>query len=179
MTEPHTGRAATDDSTPEATATTPSPGDGDEVDEIEELRAQLAEMEDRWRRALADFDNLRKRVARESLQQRDDERARVAARWLPVLDNLELALQHASADPASIVSGVQAVRDQALAVLADLGYPRRADENEPFDPSRHEAVAALPDTNYPPGTIVQVIRPGYGTDERQLRPASVVVAKGA
>jgi molecular chaperone GrpE len=178
MTEPHAGRAATDDSAPEATATTPSPGEGDEADEIEELRAQLAEMEDRWRRALADFDNLRKRVARESLQQRDDERARVAARWLPVLDNLELALQHAGADPAAIVAGVQAVRDQALAVLADLGYPRRADENEPFDPSRHEAVAVLPDTNYPPGTIVHVIRPGYGTDERQLRPASVVVAKG-
>jgi molecular chaperone GrpE len=180
MTEPHAGRAATDDSTPtEGTATTPSPGDGDVVDEIEVLQAQLAEMEERWRRALADFDNLRKRVARESSQQRDDERARVAARWLPVLDNLELALQHAAADPASIVSGVQAVRDQALAVLADLGYPRRADENEPFDPSRHEAVAALPDTNHAPGTILQVVRPGYGTDERLLRPASVVVAKGA
>src|SRR4029453_9951868 len=131
-TEPHAGRAATDDSAPEATATTPSPGEGDEADETGELRARLAEMEDRWRRALADFDNLRKRVARESAQQRDDERAAVAARWLPVLDNLELALQHAAADPASIVSGVQAVHEQALRVLDDLGFPRRSDGNEPF-----------------------------------------------
>jgi molecular chaperone GrpE len=148
------------------------------ADETEELRAELARMEDRWRRALADFDNLRKRVARESAQQRDDERAAVAARWLPVLDNLELALQHAAADPASIVSGVQAVHEQALSVLADLGFPRRSDVNEPFDPSRHEAVAMMPDEEAKPGTVLRVVRPGYGTDERPLRPAAVIVAKG-
>ena len=149
----------------------------DGADETEELRAQLAQMEERWRRALADFDNLRKRMARESAQQRDDERAAVAARWLPVLDNLELALQHAAADPASIVSGVQAVHEQALSVLADLGFPRRSDVNEPFDPSRHEAVATMPDAEAKPGTVLQVVRPGYGSDERPLRPAAVIVAK--
>jgi molecular chaperone GrpE len=148
------------------------------ADETEELRAQLAQMEDRWRRALADFDNLRKRAARQAAQQRDDERATVAARWLPVLDNLELALQHAAADPASIVSGVQAVQEQALSVLADLGFPRRSDVNEPFDPSRHEAVATMPDAGAKPGTVLRVVRPGYGTDERPLRPAAVIVAKG-
>ncbi|MFI6077274.1 nucleotide exchange factor GrpE [Actinoplanes sp. NPDC051343] len=147
--------------------------------EIAELRDQLARSEERYRRAVADFDNLRKRMARDADREREDERARVAARWLPVLDNLELALQHAAAEPASIVSGLEAVRQQALAVLADLGYPLRADLNEPFDPSRHEAVAVLPATDAAPGTILQVVRPGYGTDERPLRPASVVVAKGA
>lgn len=148
------------------------------ADETEELRAQLAQMEDRWRRALADFDNLRKRAARQAAAQRDEERAAVAARWLPVLDNLELALQHAAADPASIVSGVQAVHEQALSVLADLGFPRRSDVNEPFDPSRHEAVATVPDADAKPGTVLQVVRPGYGSDERPLRPAAVIVAKG-
>ncbi|GLW35403.1 nucleotide exchange factor GrpE [Actinoplanes regularis] len=148
-------------------------------DETAELRAQLAQSDERYRRVVADYDNLRKRMARDVDREREDERARVAARWLPVLDNLELALQHATADPASIVSGLEAVRQQALAVLADLGYPLRADLNEPFDPNRHEAVAVLPATDAEPGTILQVIRPGYGTDERPLRPASVVVAKGA
>jgi molecular chaperone GrpE len=148
------------------------------ADETEELRTQLAQMEDRWRRALADFDNLRKRVARESTQQREDERAAVAARWLPVLDNLELALQHAAADPASIVPGVRAVHEQALSVLADLGFPRRSDVNEPFDPRRHEAVATMPDAGAKPGTVLRVVRPGYGSDERPLRPAAVIVAKG-
>jgi molecular chaperone GrpE len=138
----------------------------------------VAQSDERYRRAVADYDNLRKRMAREVQQQREEERARVAARWLPVLDNLELALQHADAEPASIVSGLEAVRQQALAVLADLGYPLRTDLNQPFDPSRHEAVAVLPATDAPPGTILQVVRPGYGTDERPLRPAAVVVAKG-
>jgi molecular chaperone GrpE len=169
MSDQQRDRAATGEETP--------PGAGN-ADGAEQLRAQLADMEDRWRRALADFDNLRKRMAREAAQQRDEERARVAAQWLPVLDNLELALQHAGADPAAVLSGVQAVRDQALSVLADLGFPQRSDVNEPFDPTRHEAVAVLPDPEAEPGTILQVIRPGYGTDERPLRPAAVVVAKG-
>ncbi|MFL6113819.1 MAG: nucleotide exchange factor GrpE [Catenulispora sp.] len=166
------------DSTRTPSSQTPSSQTGPAADEVEKLRTDLAQMEERWRRALADFDNLRKRLARESAQLRDDERARVAALWLPVLDNLELALQHAAADPSSIVSGVQAVHEQALAVLADLGFPKRSDVNEQFDPSRHEAVATLPDAEAAPGTILQVIRPGYGSDERPLRPAAVVVAKG-
>ena len=148
-------------------------------DETAELRAQLAQSDERYRRAMADYDNLRKRMERDVDREREDERARVAARWLPVLDNLELALQHAGADPASIVSGLEAVRQQARDVLADLGYPLRADLDEPFNPSRHEAVAVLPSTNVAPGTILQVVRPGYGTDDRPLRPAAVVVAKEA
>jgi len=76
------------------------------------------------------------------------------------------------------VSGLEAVRQQALAVLADLGYPLRADLNQPFDPSRHEAVATMPDAEAKPGTVLRVVRPGYGSDERPLRPAAVIVAKG-
>src|SRR6478672_4206141 len=64
-----------------------------------DLRARVAELEDRWRRTVADLDNMRKRFAREREQLREAERARVAADWLPILDNLELALQHAGADP--------------------------------------------------------------------------------
>jgi molecular chaperone GrpE len=146
--------------------------------ELAELRQRVAQLDDQWKRAMADLDNLRKRMARESQQQRADERARVAALWLPVIDNLELALQHADADPQSILKGVQAVRDQALAVLAAFGYARRNDEGTQFDPARHEAVATVPDANVPPGTVVHVVRPGYGDGDRQLRPAAVVVAAG-
>jgi molecular chaperone GrpE len=141
-----------------------------------QLALRVAELEDQWRRALADLDNVRKRAARDMDQQRTQERARVAAAWLPVVDNLELALAHAAADPGAIVGGVQAVRDQALAVLAGLGFPRRDDVGAPFDPARHEAVAAAPDGQSTPGTVIQVVRPGYGEGERQLRPAAVVVA---
>jgi molecular chaperone GrpE len=140
------------------------------------LAAQLAEMEDRWRRSVAELDNQRKRSARDADLRRDEERGRAAAQWLPVLDNLDLALQHAEADPGSIVEGVRAVRDQAIAVLSGLGFPRRDDDaGAPFDPARHEAVAAVPDEARQ-GQVLQVVRPGYGEGDHQLRPASVVVA---
>jgi molecular chaperone GrpE len=151
----------------------------DDAATIARLRAEVARLADQWRRTAADLENLRKRVAREAGQQRADERARIAAEWLPVLDNLELALEHASSNPAAILEGVQAVRDQALAVLARLGYTRQADVGATFDPARHEAVAAVPDPTAPPGTVVHVVRPGYGGAEQQLRPASVVVATRA
>ena len=157
-----------------------APGAGESApdrDDAAELRARIAELEDLWRRALADFDNLRKRVARDAATLRDEERARLAAQWLPVLDNLDLAVDHANSDPESIVAGVRAIREQALAVLARLGFPRQSDVGEKFDPSRHEAVAAVPSPEAPAGTVVQVVRPRYGTEEHQLRPASVVVAK--
>ncbi len=145
-------------------------------EEVSDLERQVAELEDRWRRALADLENMRKRYERDSATQRDRERVQVAAAWLPVVDHLELALAHATADPASIIDGVRGVRDQALAVLSGLGFPRRNDVGTTFDPARHEAVAATPTHAAPAGTVLEVVRPGYGEGERQLRPAAVVVA---
>ena len=141
-----------------------------------DLRARVAELEDRWRRTVADLDNMRKRFAREREQLREAERARVAADWLPILDNLELALQHAGADPVAIREGVQAVRDQAVDLMARLGFPQRDDTGAPFDPRRHEAVSTVVDASAKPGTVVHVVKPGYGDGPRQLRPASVIVA---
>ena len=141
-----------------------------------ELELRIEELEDRWRRAVAELDNFRKRMARERADDRDDERRRVAARWLPVIDNLDLALSHAGADETGIIEGIQAVREQALAVLADLGFPRREDDlGATFDPTLHEAVGTVQD-DAPPGTVVHVVRPGYGPDDRVLRPAGVVVS---
>jgi molecular chaperone GrpE len=161
----------------EAAADTSETGDSDTIATANQ--AQIEELEDRWRRAVADLDNYRKRVSRDADRLRLAERARVATEWLPVLDNLELALQHAESDPGAIIEGVRAVREQALAVLNRLGYPRREDIGKPFNPALHEAVATVEDRNMPAGTVVEVVRPGYGTDETLLRPAAVVVAKRA
>jgi len=141
------------------------------------LQARLAEVEDQKLRALADLDNLRKRCAAQVERAEADARAQVARQWLPVVDNLERALEHAAADPRTIVEGIQAVRQQAMGVLASLGFPRRDDTGTAFDPARHEAVAATYDPRVSPGTVVQVVRPGYGESDRLLRPAQVVVAK--
>ncbi|MGV9255060.1 nucleotide exchange factor GrpE [Streptomyces sp. NPDC003697] len=143
----------------------------------DEYAAALKEVEDRWRRALADLDNLRKRHARELDRERAAERARTAAAFLPVIDNLELALTHAGSDPGAIVEGVRAVRDQAVSILERLGYERHAETGVPFDPSRQEVVGVVQDPDAEPNTVAQVLRPGYGEAERQLRPAAVTVAK--
>lgn len=143
---------------------------------IEGLEHQVAELDDRWRRALADLDNLRKRYGREVGRERFDERARVLRELLPVVDNLDLALAHAGADSRALTEGVRAVRDQATAALDRLGFARTGQVGVPFDPARHEAVASVPDPDVEPGTVVQVVRAGYGEGERQLRPAAVVVA---
>lgn len=157
-------------------AAEPDPRVSELQEQVAGLERQVTELEDRWRRALADLDNLRKRYERDSATQRARERAQVTAAWLPVLDHLELALAHAKANPTAIIDGVRGVRDQALAVLAGLGYPRRDDVGATFDPTRHEAVAATPTHAAPAGTVLEVLRPAYGEGEQQLRPATVVVA---
>jgi molecular chaperone GrpE len=156
-----TGRAA-----PDGADVPPGPG--------------AAELEDRWRRAAADLDNLRKRYARDVTRARAEERELVAASFLPVLDNIDRALEHAGADPQAIAEGVRAVREQALAVLAALGYQRDEAAGVPFDPSRHEVVGVVDaeGTDVTPGSVAAVLRPGYsGGPGRQLRPAAVTVAQ--
>src|ERR1700746_2078520 len=108
-TEEDGGRV--DESPPEAVAS---------QSDFDKERAQL---EDRWRRALADLDNLRKRYARELDRERKLERSKVAGAWLPVVDNLERALHHSGDDADSVIAGVRATLDQAVQVLDNLGYP--------------------------------------------------------
>lgn len=165
---------------PDPPAADPAPA----PDPVAELETKLAAAEkekkdnwDRYLRAAADLENLRKRTKRELDDARFDTKNKVLKEMLPVVDNLERALEHAAADPRTIVEGIQAVQQQALGVLTSLGFPRRDDTGATFDPARHEAVAATYDPRVPPGTVVQVVRPGYGEPDHQLRPAQVVVAK--
>jgi molecular chaperone GrpE len=170
-------RTAPENATPEsaaAEATTPaSPAPGPAP---AEPAPASRELEDRWRRAVAETDNVRKRYERQAADERSDERSRVATEWLPVLDNLELALGHARADPEAIIAGVETVREQALAVLKRLGFTRIEDIGARFDPSRHEAAQVMEVPGAAPGTVVAVLRPGYRAADRLLRPAVVVVA---
>jgi molecular chaperone GrpE len=142
-------------------------------------QTDAAEWENRWRRAPADLANLRKRYERDLAREREGERAMVASAFLPVVDTIERALEHAEADPRSIVEGVRTMREQALAVLAGLGFGREDETGVPFDPARHEVVGTVDSdvTGEPPGSVVAVVRPGYGGTGRQLRPAAVTVAR--
>lgn len=169
-------------STPAEQSTTEN-GDGVSEATSEQVAAkpdtdsELARFEDRWRRAVADLDNLRKRYARELDRERTVERSRVAGAWLPVVDNLERAISHAGAHSGAIVEGVRSILDEALQVLEHLGYPRDAETGVPFDPERHEVVGVVDNEDSPPGTVLEVLRPGYGRGSQQLRPAAVVVSR--
>lgn len=138
----------------------------------------VAALEDQALRSRADYENLRKRFDREVARERAVERARVTSAWLPVVDDLERAIEHADDDPQSMLSGVRSIRDQALAVLAGLGYQRFGSVGEPFDPVRHEAMGTV-DAQGPAGSIAVLVRPGYGNDLEVLRPAGVLVCSGS
>lgn len=182
--DPHTGGAASEHSPASGAPASDAGGAGGPAaggaesaapDPLAAAHEQVADLEDRLRRAVADTDNLRKRHARERDRERLADRMRAAEAWLPVLDNLELALQHAGDSEDPFVQGVRAVFDQGLETMSRLGFPRFEAEGATFDPALHEAVSSYPDAAQA-GTVLAVTRPGYGTAEALLRPAQVVVA---
>jgi molecular chaperone GrpE len=148
----------------------------DERSPNDDVDSRVAEAEDRWRRAAADLDNYRKRAPRDLDDARRAERARVAHSFLPVLDDLERALDFAPDADDQYLVGIDAVLQDAIRTLARLGYPRIDQTGVPFDPAEHEVVSVTRTSTIPPNTVVKVERAGYGTRGQILRPAAVVVA---
>ncbi|MCS5732504.1 nucleotide exchange factor GrpE [Herbiconiux daphne] len=149
------------------TASRPVPPDDQDL--------RLADLEDRWHRAVADLDNMRKRAAREIEFVRDAERARAASVFLPVVDGLQDAVTYARGQRAGLAEGMESIREQAIAALERLGYPRIDEVGVPFDPRIHEVVSVVERGDRPPRTVVAVARLGFGTPERLLRAAGVIV----
>jgi molecular chaperone GrpE len=140
-----------------------------------DLAAELSEMEDRYKRALADLDNYRKRSARETERRIEDAREAQLREWLEVVDSLERALFMEPDNP--IVQGLRAVLGQMETVLARQGVTRIDAAGEAFDPVRHEAVGVSPADRAPPGTVTDVTRSGFERNGHVLRPAEVVVSR--
>jgi molecular chaperone GrpE len=133
---------------------------------------------DRYLRAAADLENLRKRQKREMDDVRLESKGRVLKEMLPVVDNLERAIEHATAQAGTnpIVEGVQLVLRQFLTAFERLDVTPIEAGGQPFDPNLHEAISQA-ESDAPPGTVVQVLQRGYKSGDRLLRPALVVVAK--
>ena len=145
-------------------------------DDLTPHAAETATLEDRWKRAAADLANYRKRVEHELVQQRQQEREDVLRDWLPVVDNLERALAHQdSLTLENLLAGLQAVRQQAVAVLERYGARRMQTVNDRFNPEQHEAIACVP--GEPEGVILDEVTPGYHIGNETLRPAQVIVAR--
>jgi molecular chaperone GrpE len=143
--------------------------------ELDELSAELARSEDRYKRALADLDNYRKRTAREIDRRVAEARESALRDWLEAVDSVERALRMQSDGPCG--DGLRAVLDQMDAVLARQGAQRIGAAGEEFDPERHEAVAIRGAADVPDRTVLAVERTGLALGDRVIRPAQVVVAR--
>jgi molecular chaperone GrpE len=143
-------------------------------DQSDAFNAELGALEDRYRRALADLDNFRKRAAREIERRVSESRQAALLDWLDVVDSIERALQMEDGGPCA--AGLQAVLEQTDSVLARQGAARIGGTGEQFDPHRHEAVAVQPSDSVPDRTILAVVRSGFALGDRVVRPAQVVVA---
>jgi molecular chaperone GrpE len=156
------------------------------VDRVAELEAKLAAAEkekkenwDRYLRGAADLENLRKRQKREAEDAKFETKSKVLKEMLPVVDNLERAIEHAvqsSEEKNPIVEGVQLVLRQFTTAFERLEVTSVEAMGQPFDQNLHEAISQQ-ESDAPPGTVVQVLQRGYKSGERLLRPSLVVVAK--
>ena len=140
------------------------------------LEQRCAELEDRYKRALADRDNYRKRADREVARRVEEGRDALALEWLEAMDSVERAMLMAEPD-SSLAVGLQAVMDQMQAILERQGIRRIGERGERFDPERHDAVAVHVSDEVPDQAILEIVRPGYAAGERVLRPAEVIVAR--
>jgi molecular chaperone GrpE len=140
-----------------------------------ELEAEVARLDDRFKRARADLDNLRKRTAKDVDRLVAEQTDALIGDWLEVADSVGRALAMDGEGAAG--DGLRAVRDQIDSTLARQGVQRAGEVGDAFDPERHEAVDVRPAADLPDRTVAEVIRPGYVRDGRVLRPALVAVAQ--
>jgi molecular chaperone GrpE len=129
-------------------------------------------------RKQAEFENFRKRAARDATAAQERGATKLAKELLPAVDNLERALQHApeDADEHGFVTGIKHVHADLVSALQRAGIEQFSPHGEQFDPAFHEAVAQTPIEGTDPGTVVEVYQRGYRVGETVVRPARVVVA---
>jgi molecular chaperone GrpE len=149
--------------------------------DLDELVAKAKQRDDYLalaQRTQADFENFRKRAAREKAEAADRGMGRLAKELLPALDHLELALrateEHEGAE--DVVKGFRLVHEELLGALERVGIQAFSPKGEPFDPNEHEAMAQQPSEDAEAGTVIDVYQRGYRINGQVLRPARVVVA---
>lgn len=155
------------------------------VDERVALEAQIAELKDKYLRAYAEMENTRRRAEKDVADARNFSIAGFARDMLAVADNLGRAL--AAVDPAvreaadntlkTLLEGVELTNRELAKTLEKHGVRLLDPLDQKFDPNFHQAMFEIPDDSVPPGTVKQVVQPGYAIGDRVLRPAMVGVSK--
>lgn len=165
--------ATTDPMAPDATPDRQTSGESDPA----ALRAQVEENWDKYVRAVAELDNVRKRAARDVDNARKFALERFATDLLAVRDSFEMGLAAADkADAGSLLEGSRATLKQLASTMERFGVTEIDPQGEPFDPTLHEAMMTQPSAEVEPGTVLNVYQKGYLLNGRLLRPARVVVA---
>jgi molecular chaperone GrpE len=145
------------------------------------LQAEAAKAKENWVRTAADFENFKKRAAREKIESAQYATASVLQKILPVLDNFEMAIAAAQnakdAAANSLQSGVLMIQQQLKSVLVESGLEEVDAMGKPFDPNLHEAISQQESAEVSEGHVLLQLRKGYKLKERLLRPATVIVAK--
>ncbi|MBI2433620.1 MAG: nucleotide exchange factor GrpE [Candidatus Hydrogenedentes bacterium] len=185
--------AAEEASTPaaqdeEAAAEAPAPEESGEAvpaaardpreDELAALESEVTDLRNQLLRGRAEFDNYRKRMAREREQDRKLAAAQLMRELLPVADNLERALGHAEAGESALAQGVDMVLRQLSGVLQAKGLEPIPAVGERFDPNVHEALAHQPSDEHEPDIVTTEYERGYRIGDHVLRPSKVVVSSG-
>jgi len=162
-----------DDATPQDTTSAQAA-----AAELEELRRQLEERQDRLMRALAETDNARRRAQRDREDYVKYANETVLRDLIPVLDNFDrgLAAARAAGESSTVVSGIELIQRELLRALEKHGVTRYSAVGERFDPTRHEAIARVVSSEQAPDTVLYETAAGYLLNGRVLRPAMVAVA---
>ena len=154
-----------------------SGADGQEQSVLEELQAKANENWDRYLRASAETENVRKRAARDVEHARKYAIESFAKEMLAVRDSFEMGIDAAdTADAEALAEGSKATLKLLSSVLERFGITELDPVGEPFDPEQHEAMSMQAATDVEPGSVLTVVQKGYALNGRLLRPAMVIVA---
>jgi molecular chaperone GrpE len=149
-----------------------------QIEQLKDQAAKAGEYWDRYLRQTADFDNFKKRAARERQEAVTFANQVLLLKLLPVLDAFEMALAAADKPNAqSLQAGIALIANQLKSALTEAGLEEIDAAGKPFDPNLHEAVSQEDSADVPEGQVIRQIRKGYKFRNRLLRPAGVVVAK--
>ena len=170
MTDEELERGETAEETPEEAEETPEVT----VEEAPE-RDETAEMKEQLLRTMAEYDNFRKRTAREKEALRAEIITNVVSKFLPVMDNLERAL-NADCSDENYKNGVKMIYDSFMETLTNLGVEEIQSDGAAFDPNLHQAVHRVEDSDKESGTVVQTFAKGYKIGDKVIRFAMVAVA---